>query len=48
MKRGDEHGGDVWDAPCSRCPMKITKARERVLEVVDENLRLKGSSHLAN
>ena len=41
MKRSNEHGGDVWDAPCSRRPMKITKTkRKKVLEVVDKNPRL--------
>ena len=40
-KRGNEYGDDVWDAPCSKHPMKITKMKKnRVLEVVDLNLRL--------
>jgi len=40
-KRGDERGGDVKDAPRFGRPTKITKTkRKRVLEVVDENLRL--------
>jgi transposase len=41
VKRGDERGGDINDAPHSGRPSKLTKAnRKRVVEVVDENPRL--------
>ena len=41
VKRSDEHGVDVKDAPRSGHPSKLTKVnRKRVLEVVDENPRL--------
>ena len=41
VKRGDEREGDVKDAPRSRRPSTLTKAKKkRVLEVVEENPRL--------
>ena len=40
VKKNNEHGGDVWNAPRSKHRTKITKAkRKRILEIMDKNTR---------
>jgi transposase len=41
IKRGEERGGDVHDAPRAGCPTKITDMKRRKVEsVIDEDPRL--------